>query len=104
MLRSLDKFTCNRQQSPSNGEEVEASLVVPRHEKNPGFGIVENAMVDAAATGALQAPSLASSSSSGQGPVNDTNAGPVVPTAAALADCEGHPLTPLTPWQRCGEW
>ena len=36
-------------------------------EKNPGFVLVENAMGGAAATGALQAPSLASSS--GQRPV-----------------------------------
>ena len=40
-------------------------------------------MVDAAATGAWQAPSVAFNS--GRGPVNDTNAGPVVPAAAALA-------------------
>ena len=64
-------------------------------EKNPGFylSLVENAMVDAAATGALRAPSLASSS--GQGPVNDTNAGPVVPAAAALA--EGAPTNTTSP-------
>ena len=44
------------------------------------FVLVENAMVDGAATSALQAPSLASSS--GQRPGNDTNAGPVAPSPA----------------------
>jgi len=34
---------------------VEVSLVVPRHKKNPGFELVENAMVDGAATGPIDA-------------------------------------------------
>ena len=41
-------------------------------------------MVDGAATGALQAPSMAPSS--GLGPANDTNAAPTVPAASALAE------------------
>ena len=41
-------------------------------------------MVDGAATGALQAPSVASSS--GQRTANDTNAAPMVPAAPALAE------------------
>ena len=44
-------------------------------------------MVVGAATGALQAPSLASSS--GQRPVNDTNAGPVVPATPAPGEASG---------------
>ena len=44
-------------------------------------------MVDGAATGALQAPSLASSS--GQRPANDTNAGPVVPATPAPGKSSG---------------
>jgi hypothetical protein len=41
-------------------------------------------MVDGAATGALQAPSVASSS--GRRPANGTNAAPMVPAAPALAE------------------
>ena len=52
--------------------------------KTQVFVLVENAMVDGAATGALQAPSL--TSSSGQRPVNDTNAAPMVPAARALTN------------------
>ena len=70
--------------------EVPWSGLAPR--KTQVFVLVENAMVDAAATGALQAPPLASSS--GQGPVNDTNAGPVVPAAAALAEWAPTNTTP----------
>ena len=44
-------------------------------------------MVDAAATGALQPPSLASNI--GQRAVNDTNAGPVVPATPAPAETSG---------------
>ena len=44
-------------------------------------------MVDAAATSALQAPSLASSI--GQRSGNDTNAGPVVPATPALGEASG---------------
>ena len=44
-------------------------------------------MVDGAATGALQAPSLASSS--GQRSVNGTNAGPVVPATPAPGEASG---------------
>ena len=53
---------------------VQVSLFVPRHSKinTKVFVLVENAMVDGAATGALQAPSLAANS--GQGPVDDTDA------------------------------
>ena len=51
------------------------------------FVLVENAMVSGAATSALQAPSLASSS--GLGPANDTNAGPVVPATPAPAEASG---------------
>ena len=46
--------------------------------------LVENAMGDVAATGALQTPSLASSS--GLGPANDTNAATTVPAVPALAE------------------
>ena len=60
---------------------------MPRHEKNPGFVLVENAMVDGAATGALQAPSVASSS--GNRPGNDTNALPAVPAAPAPGEASG---------------
>ena len=63
---------------------VQVSLLAPRREKNPGFVLVENAMVDGAATGALQAPLVAPSS--GLGPTNDTNAAPMVPAAPALAE------------------
>ena len=51
------------------------------------FVPVENAMVDGAATGALQAPSVASSS--GNRPGNDTNALPVVPAAPAPGEASG---------------
>ena len=44
-------------------------------------------MVDAAATGVLQARSLASSS--GQRTANDTNAGPVVPAPPAPGEASG---------------
>ena len=44
-------------------------------------------MVDGVATGALQAPSLASSS--GQRSVNDTNAGPVIPATPAPGGASG---------------
>ena len=44
-------------------------------------------MVDGAATGALQAPSVASSS--GQGPANGTNALPVVPVTPAPGEASG---------------
>ena len=44
-------------------------------------------MADAAATSALQAPSLASSS--GQRSANDTNAGPVVPATPAPGEASG---------------
>ena len=44
-------------------------------------------MLDAAATGVLQPPSLASSS--GQRTANDTNAGPVVPAPPAPGEASG---------------
>ena len=44
-------------------------------------------MVDAAATGVVQAPSLASSS--GQRTANDTNAGPVVTAPPAPGEASG---------------
>ena len=55
--------------------------------KNQVFVQVENAMVDGAATGALQVPSLASSS--GQRPANDTNAGPGAPATPAPGGSSG---------------
>ena len=64
---------------------VEVSLLGPT--KTQVFVLVENAMVDGAATGALQAPSWASSS--GQRPVIDTNAGPVVPATPAPGETSG---------------
>ena len=54
-------------------------------EKNPGFCTCRKR--DGAATSALQAPSLAPSS--GLGPANDTNAGPVVPATPAPAGPSG---------------
>ena len=55
--------------------------------KTQVFVQVENAMVDGAATGALQVPSLASSS--GQRPANDTNAGPGAPATPAPGGSSG---------------
>ena len=49
--------------------------------------LVENAMGDAAATGALHTPLVASSS--GQRPANDTNASPVVPAIPTLGEALG---------------
>ena len=46
-------------------------------------------MVDGAATGALQAPSVASSSGNRNRPGNDTNALPMVPAAPAPGEASG---------------
>ena len=55
--------------------------------KTQVFVLVGNAMVDGAATGALLAPSLASSS--GRRFVNDTNGGLVVPATPAPGESSG---------------
>ena len=67
--------------------------------KTQVFVLVENAMVDGAATSALQAPFLASSS--GQRPVHDANVGPVVPATPARERPRVPLLLHLSTSQRC---